>query len=155
MNWFLSGQNVCVEIPKDSILEYGEDAPYYKLNEDGTLYLKVLTPGDMNSESRPKKDDKVFFRFKRQNLETLQNDGEAEWEGNTVQIGNLNSTSFVFGNTYLPNTTKYGMGVQEPLKYVGYNSEVYLVIKASEGLTEEQATCIPYLYNIKYFKALY
>lgn len=155
VNWFLSGQKICVDLPADSVLLYGEDAPFYKMNEDGTLYIKVVTPGDMNPESRPKAGEKVYFRFKRQNLEILQNEGEAEWDGNADNIGNLSSSSFVFENTYLPNTTQYGMGIQEPLKFVGYNSEVYIVIKSREGVVSEQSACQPFLYNVKYFKALY
>lgn len=157
VNWFLSGQEVETAIPADSILEYGEDAPYYRLNDDGTAYLKVINPGDLEPKSvRPKNGEKVYFRFKRQNLSYLMEDMDAPWVGNSEDLNTtIGATSFVYGNTSLPSTTQYGTGVQLPLQFVGFNSEVYLVLKASQAFTDEQSNCTPYLFHIRYFKAQY
>lgn len=154
VNWYLSGQRVCVEIPADSVLEYGPDAPYYKLNDDGTAYLRVISPGDTKKENRPKYGEKVYFRYSAKNIRYMMDGTEQEWIGNSNDL-TLKSTSFVYGNTYLPNTTQYGQGIQLPLQFVGYNSEVELVLKASLGFTENQSTCIPVLYKMRYFKAEY
>lgn len=154
VNWFLSGQKVCVEIPSDSILDFGPDAPFYKLNTDGTVYMKVLTPGNLNSSDRPKAGDKVYYRYNRRNLQNLQAGEDAPWEGNS-SIVSSSPTFFFYENSYLPNTLNLGQGIQLPLKYVGYDSEVLLVMKASQSLTEEQSLCIPFEYDIRYFKAEY
>lgn len=154
VNWYLASQTVSVDIPADSVLLYGPDAPYYKLNEDGTAYLRVIEPGDMVKENRPKAGEKVYFRFNRCSISTLRQTGEYDWEGNSNNV-QASSSYFVYGNTYLPNTTQYGNGIQLPLQFVGYNSEVELVLKASLGFSEEQSLCVPYLYKIRYFKAQY
>lgn len=154
VNWFLSGQKVCIDIPADSVLLYGDDAPYYKLNEEGTVYMKVLNPGDLTPGRRPKNGEKVYFRYSRRNLQYLQAGESAPWQGNSTTVSGT-PTYFVYGNTYLPNTVSQGEGVQLPLKFVGYNSQVLLVMKASMGNTEEQAACVPFQYDIRYFKAEY
>ncbi|MCM1377678.1 MAG: DUF4827 domain-containing protein [Clostridium sp.] len=153
VNWYLSGQQVCVEIPADSILLHGENAPYYKMNEEGTIYMKVLTPGDLTPENRPQINDNISIRYNRLNLRRLYEDGAAEWEGNSDDLA-MGSLSIVYGSTLLPETTKLGQGLQEPLKFLGYNSRVMLIIKASVGPTDEQSQCIPYLYDIRYFKTV-
>ena len=42
VNNFLADQVVLLDIPEDTIFEVGEDAPYYRLDEDGSLYMQVL-----------------------------------------------------------------------------------------------------------------
>lgn len=153
VNWFLSNQKVEAEIPSDSVFLVGEDAPFYKMDEDGHVYMQVLNVGD--KDSRPVEGDKVYFRYMMQNLQTLEENGTAEWVGNSDNLGGIASTSFIFGNRYLPSTTQFGMGVQVPLHYLGYNCEVNLVVKSLEGFSEVMATCTPYLMNIRYFKAEY
>ena len=39
VNNFLADQRIESEIPEDSIFEYGLNAPYYKLDDDGNVYL--------------------------------------------------------------------------------------------------------------------
>ncbi|MDE7381583.1 MAG: DUF4827 domain-containing protein [Muribaculaceae bacterium] len=156
VNWFLSGQRVSVEIPSDSIFEVGPEAPYYKMNEDGTLYMQVLNAGEQDKANRPKDGEKVYFRFSRRNLKMMMNGQDPAWEGNSDNLNSgVGATSFILGNQYLPSTTKYGEGLQKPLRYLGYYSEVNLIIKASEGFLEDQSSCIPYVYNVRYFKAEY
>ena len=42
VNNFLADQRVIGEVPADTVFETGPDAPYYRLNEDGSLYMQVL-----------------------------------------------------------------------------------------------------------------
>lgn len=157
VNWYLAGQQVSVDVPQD-INEFivGEDAPFYKLNEEGTVYMQILNQGNIAESDRPQKDDKVYFRYSRKNLKMMWLGMETSWEGNSEDLsGQIGPTSFIYGNTYLTSTTAFGQGIQLPLQYVGYNSEVNLIIKASEGPTDSQSTCIPFLYKLRYFKALY
>ncbi len=153
-NWYMANQKIELDIPSDSILEYGENAPFYKMDEDGYLYMKVLNPGDRNN--RPVKGDMVYFRFLRQNINTLYATGSAKWEGNSNDMNNpLGSTSLIYGNLRLEGTALYGTGIQVPLDYLGYNSEVMMVVRSYQGFTTDQSQCIPYVYNVKYYKAEY
>ena len=56
---------------------------------------------------------------------------------------------------HLSSYLEYGTGIQMPLKFLGYGSEVNLVLKSYYGFQEDQTSCIPYLINIRYFKPEY
>lgn len=155
VNWYLAQQKVEASVPEDSVFEVGSDAPFYRMNSDGTVYMRVVNQGDMNN--RPKKGDTVYFRFLRQNIKLLK-DGTVTGPGsgnadNMISGGNV---SLVYGNNVLSSTTSLGSGLQVPLDYLGYNCEVDLIVKSIEGQTGDISQCIPYLYTgLKYFKAEY
>lgn len=155
VNLFLSGQKVENEIPADSIsFITGEDAPFYKLDEDGYLYMQVIRKGD--ADNRVDKGDMVYFRFTRENLKSKYLGYDDDLNGNASStIGAMGNASFVYGNLYLQSTLKFGRGIQWPLKFFGYNSEVNLVLRSYYGFTDDQTYCVPYLINIKYFKPEY
>lgn len=154
VNWYLSGESVEVNIPADSIFIQGEDAPFYKMDEDGNVYMRVISEGDMND--RPQKGDRVYFRFSRMNLRNLYEAGFEQWVGNSNDLtSSLGSTSFIYDNYTLPSTYQYGTGIQLPLNYFGYNSQVRLVLKAAAGFTSEQSQCLPYVVDVRYFKGEY
>ncbi len=49
VNIYLSGQRVEMNVPADSIsFEMGLDAPFYRLDEDGYIYMQVISKGDMD-----------------------------------------------------------------------------------------------------------
>lgn len=161
-NWFLSYRNVCLELPDDRNFityetlndngePYGEDAPYYKLDEEGYVYMQVVKA---DFSELVENGDLVYFRYVRESIKDLYEDVSSPADGNGDYLPN-GTTSFVYKNTYLSSTTKWGTGVQMPLKYLGYNSEVNLVLKSYYGFTEEQSLCIPFLINLKYFKPEY
>ncbi|MDE5842721.1 MAG: DUF4827 domain-containing protein [Muribaculaceae bacterium] len=154
VNSFLAWQNVEISVPEDSIFVSGNDAPFYRMDDDGTIYMQVVNPGD--PKDRPADGDQVYFRFRRQNLKYLYETGVATWVGNMNNLGtNTFPTSFILGNKVYPSTTQFGTGIQLPMKYLGYYSEVNLVLKSYSGFPEDQTACIPYLMNIKYFKPEY
>lgn len=154
VNWFLSGQRVCVEIPADSVFEVGENAPYYKMNPEGSVYMKVIERGNMNN--RPEEGQKVYFRFMRKDIKEMSEGGDPAWDGNAGSgPTSWSNTSLIYGNTKLESTTMFGEGIQVPLGYLGYDCRVNLVIKSTQGFTDNQTTCIPYLYDVRYFKAEY
>lgn len=152
VNWYLAQQQVELTIPKDGNFKVGKDAPYYKMDKDGYVYMQVLNKG--SETSRPKEGDLVYFRFERMSLLTLQSSGTEVWDGNAEDM-EYSSVSLIYGNNVLTSTTQYGDGIQVPLEYLGYNSEVNLIVKSPEGFTTDQSSCVPYLYNIRYFKAEY
>ncbi len=59
------------KIMSDLAKDPAKDAPYYRMDEDGNVYMKVIREGDM--ENRPKYNDLVYFRFLRYNLAGYDN----------------------------------------------------------------------------------
>lgn len=67
---------------------------------------------------------------------------------------NTEATFFLFDNTSVSQSTQYGTGIQLPMKFLGYNAKVNLVIKSQDGPTDEMSYVIPYLYTITYYKSM-
>ena len=150
-NSFLANQKVVIDIPADSVFEIGEDAPYYRIDEEGNLYMQVLDPGD--PDDKAKYDDLIYFRFMRLNLSDLYNYGEGviNWEGNADNMA-TSPTSFRYQNFSLSTSSQYGFGIQAPLNFLGVGCRVNIVIKSQYGFTDELAYVIPFLYNVRYFR---
>lgn len=152
-NWYLSNQRVVAEIPKDSVFETGEDAPYYRMDDDGFIYMQVINPG--TKENKAKYNQMIYFRYMRANVKAM-------YEGQTlVPVGNADdmenrALSFRFDNFNVESSATYGMGIQLPLRYLGVDCEVNLIIRSYYGFSTEQSQCIPFLYyKVRYFKAEY
>ena len=118
--------------------------------------MQVIKVGDREI---PKSGATVYFTFSRYNIETMYNNNtldiapEASNQDNFItSIGN---TYFIFNNYSVSSSANYGSGIQVPLSYLGYNSEVNIVLKSYYGFSTENTTCIPYLVNVRYFKAEY
>lgn len=154
VNWYLAQNKVVPFVPEDSVFEIGPDAPFYRMNNEGSIYMRVINPGDMNN--RPVKGQTVYFRFMRVDIKALS-EGQEYTEGNSENMdSSLGGLSLVYGNTFLPSTTEWGSGIQEPLNYLGYNCEVDLIVKSTEGRSGDISQCLPYLYkSLKFFKAEY
>lgn len=161
VNWYLATCKVENEIPADSIsFQVGEDAPFYKLDEDGYVYMQVISKGNM--EDRVKSGDLVYFRFNRLNLKSLYQGIDTDWFGNATNVSGAmdtesytNYTRFIYENQYLSSTAKWGTGIQMPLKFFGYDCEVNLVLRSYYGFQEDQTACNPYLINLRYFRPEY
>lgn len=153
VNWFLASQKVENEVPADSVsFIIGEDAPFYRLDEEGYVYMQIVS-WDKEAE-KVEAGNLVYFRFMRQNIKYMYEGVQTLPEGNS-DYPLVGSTSFIYKNTYLSSSTQFGTGIQLPLKFVSYNSEVNLVLKSYEGFLEDQSLCYPYLINIRYFKPEY
>lgn len=154
VNWYLASNcKVETSFPKDGSFEYGENAPYYKMDAEGYLYMQVVNPGN---DVKPEAGDRVYFRFMRKNIKYMYQGYDLSWEGNADDMNNyLGSTSLIYDNYSIPSTAQFGTGIQVPLKYLGYNSEVNLIVSSNQGFTTDQNSCLPYIYNVKYFKAEY
>lgn len=155
-NWFLAQKKVEVNIPSDSIFISGEDAPFYKMDDDGYLYMQVVDPG--SKEKMAKKNQQIYFRYLRTNINEM-------YEGlNPKPVGNANtvilesqyaSANFRFDNMTISSSITYGDAVQEPLKYLGTDCIVNLVVNSNRGFNAEQGQCIAWLMNVRYFPAEY
>ena len=145
VNNFLADQRVIGEVPADTVFETGPDAPYYRLNEDGSLYMQVLNPGTKGNKVKP--DELIYFRYTRWNLSEYSDGKLPVGEGNNTSLG---ATWFRYGDYQLANTYKWGTGIQYPLSLLPVDCEVNIIIKSTDGPTDETADVIPYLYNITY-----
>lgn len=149
INNFLADQRVVGHIPENNEFEVGPDAPFYKMDSDGLVYMRVISKGDM--EDMAETNDLVYIRFTYYNL-TLYKDGELpEGVGNSDDV--TYSEQFRFKNTSSQSSISWGEGIQLPLEYLGYGCEVDVVIRSQAGRNENISYVIPYLYNVRYFKS--
>lgn len=153
VNWFMARHKVVSEVPADSVFEYGEDAPFYRMDEDGFIYMQVLKPGDLKNKA--KKDQQIYFRYLRTNIQEMYDGLNPTPSGNANNVGAGNAASFRFDNTELPTTLAWGSGIQVPLRYLGLDCEVNIVIRSYYGIQNEMGACQAYLYNVRYFPAQY
>ncbi|MBD5231621.1 MAG: DUF4827 domain-containing protein [Bacteroidales bacterium] len=152
VNWYMSNHRVVNEVPADTVFETGKDAPFYKLDEEGNLYMQVVSAGTPGNKA--KYDQQIYFRYMRENIIAMQMGYNWPAEGNADDVGN-NSRWFRFNNMYIKNSQQYGMGIQTPLRYLPIDCEVNLVVRAYYGFSGEQGTCQPYVYNLRYYPAIY
>lgn len=151
VNAFLADQVVILDIPEDSVFLYGPDAPYYRLDEDGNVFMQVIDPG---SDKKVPNDAQVFFRFTRYNLHEYAATGVLpSGFGNSEDMLQGNA-SFRYGNYTLSSSSQWGSGIQLPLNFLGYECEVNLIVKSQLGISSEISQVNPFLYNIRYFEAL-
>lgn len=150
VNAYLANHRVVMSVPEDSIFEVGEDAPFYRLDEDGNVYMQVLDAGDRVND-KAKTSEPIYFRYSRYNLATWYADGT--W---SITSGNENtmdavSCSFNFADYTLPSSSQWGYGLQYPLLFLGVECEVNLVIKSQFGFSSEISYVQPFFYHVRYF----
>lgn len=154
VNNYLADQRVIGEVPADSVFETGPDAPYYQMDEDGNVYMQVVDPGNM--KQRPAKDDRVYFRFTRYNLSRYETGKEMTGAGNSDDVAGENGLGalyFIFDNYNAGTSSQYGAGIQIPMRYLGADAKVNLVVKSQYGFSNEIANVIPFLYEVSYYES--
>lgn len=153
-NDFLSNYEVINEVPADTVFETGEDAPFYKIDPDGNVYMQVIIAGDL--KNRPEDNQPIYFRFMRLDLNYLYTDGEEYWEGNAENML-ADPTFFLYNNFTLSSSAYYGYGLQLPLKYVGLGGDgvnpttINVLIKSQYGFSDEISEVVPYMYKVTYY----
>ncbi len=148
VNNFLADNIVINEIPADTVFITGEDAPYYRLDEEGDLYMQVINPGTPGN--KVKDDELIYFRYTRYNLSYY--DGELNYGGGNDDDMSLSNTSFRFGNYSLQSSSKWGTGIQQPLVYLPIDCQVNLIVKSQYGFSSEMADVMPYLFKLRYYR---
>ncbi|MDE6018109.1 MAG: DUF4827 domain-containing protein [Muribaculaceae bacterium] len=158
-NWFLAQHTVCNEIPADSIFIEGSDAPYYRMDDDGYVYIQVIKANKKEDRVFPKTGDQVYFLFTRYNIDQMYRSNSIDIAPESSNQDNLMNlighTYFIFNNLSVNASYQYGSGIQIPVSYLGYDSEVNILLKSYYGFSSENTTCIPYLVNVRYFKPEY
>ncbi|MGM9804618.1 MAG: DUF4827 family protein [Muribaculaceae bacterium] len=150
VNLFLAGQQVINEIPADSVFITGPNAPYYRIDEDGNVYMQVVS--DTGKDLRPKADEVIYFRYMRYNVIVWCESGDDSTTGNMNDMSKP-ATYFLYDNYTVDSSSQYGQGIQMPLQFVGVGSEVNLIIKSQMGLSDEIADVQPYHWHVRYFRS--
>lgn len=150
VNAYLANHRVVMSVPEDSVFEVGENAPFYRLDPDGNIYMQVLNAGDRHGD-KAKVGEPIYFRYSRYNLSMWYADGT--W---TLYSGNENtmdsqSCTFNYSDYTLPTSSQWGYGLQYPLIYLGVECEVNLIIKSQFGFTSELSYVMPFYYHVRYY----
>lgn len=144
-NNFLADHHVELAIPADTVFEVGPNAPYYRLDDDGMLYMQVLKAG--TKDNRVEDDEQIYFRYTRYPLALYSNGELPTGEGNNIS---LSPAWFRYNNFQIQTSYQWGQGVQMPLRYLPVDCEVNIVIKSQMGITDESANVQPYLWKLTY-----
>ena len=148
-NAFLANNRVVTEIPADTVFETGINAPYYRIDPDGNVYMQVINAGDRKND-KTKANQTVYFRYTRYNLEDWYTYGTLSiYESNETDMS-LAAASFKYKDFTLSTSSKWGYGIQLPLEFLGTECEVNLIIKSQYGFTGEIAYVMPYLFHVRY-----
>ncbi len=145
VNNFLADHRVVLDIPSDTVFETGENAPYYRLDEDGQLYMQVLDAGTKGN--RVKNDEQIYFRYTRYALENYDNGYLPQGGGNNLA---LIPCWFRYGNFQIKGSYQWGTGIQKPLEFLPVDCRVNLVVKSQAGFVDEQTNVVPFLYVLTY-----
>lgn len=150
VNAYLANHRVVMSVPEDSVFEVGENAPFYRIDPDGNVYMQVLQAGDRIND-KAKVGEPIYFRYSRYSLATWYADGI--W---TITSGNENtmdavSCSFNYSDYTLPSSSQWGYGLQYPLLFLGVECEVNLVVKSQYGFTNEISYVTPFFYHVRYY----
>ena len=149
-NAYLAQFEVINEIPADTVFRTGPDAPFYRIDPDGNVYMQVLKPGDRKND-RAKTSETIYVRYTRYNL-TYWYTQDHTWVGNgNADDMSLGACYLKYNDFSLPASSQWGYGLQLPLGLLGVNCEVNLVIKSQFGLAEEISYVTPFMYHVRYF----
>ncbi len=150
VNAYLANHRIVMSVPEDTVFEIGENAPFYRIDTDGNVYMQVLKAGDRIND-RAKKSEPIYFRYSRYNLATWYADGVWKPTDGNENTMDAASCSFNFSDYTLPSSSQWGYGLQYPLLFLGVECEVNLVIKSQYGLTNEISYVTPFFYHVRYY----
>ena len=150
VNAYLANHRVVMSVPEDSVFEVGPDAPFYRVDADGNVYMQVLNAGDRVND-KAKKNEPIYFRYARYNLATWYANGIwTQTDGNENTMDAVSCT-FNYSDYTLPSSSQWGYGLQFPLLFLGVECEVNLVIKSQYGFTSEISYVQPFFFHVRYF----
>ncbi|MBR5102776.1 MAG: DUF4827 family protein, partial [Muribaculaceae bacterium] len=138
------------EIPADSVFEVGKQAPFYRIDPDGFVYMQVLSAGDRVND-KAKTSESIYFRYTRYNLVNWMSNGNlVAYDGNADDMS-YSATYFNYNDFTLPVSSQWGYGIQMPLSFLGVECEVNLIIKSQYGFQSEISYVQPFLFHVRYY----
>lgn len=153
VNAYLANHRVVMSVPEDSIFEVGPDAPFYRIDPDGNVYMQVLDAGDRVND-RAKTSETIYFRYARYNLSTWYADGTWSMTSGNENTMDASSCSFNYADYTLPSSSQWGYGLQYPLLFLGVECDVNLIIKSQYGFTSEISYVTPFFYHVRYYHSM-
>ena len=120
--------------------------------------MQVLKADDVADREFPATGEQVYFTFTRWNVETMYSSNTTDIsseDGNQDNMWTSVPTYFIYNNYSSNMSSTYGSGIQVPLSYLGFNSEVNILLKSYYGFAQDNTTCVPYKVNVRYFKSEY
>ena len=153
VNSYLANHRVVMSIPEDTVFEVGEDAPFYRIDVDGNVYMQVLKAGD-RIHDKAKTSEPIYFRYSRYNLATWYADGTWSITSGNEDAMDAASCTFNYGDYTLPSSSQWGYGLQYPLMFLGVECEVNLVVKSQYGFTSEISYVTPFFFHVRYFHSM-
>ena len=149
VNRFLALHRVEEYFPGADNCEVGPDAPFYRVDEEGNVYMQVIRKGN---GTYPETGDHVSFTYMSYDLNYyVVGDNDNIGSGNQDSPGNGNPTYFVFDDFTNTLSAQYGTGLQIPVRLLGYDSKVNVVIKSQAGPSNLMSYVVPFLYDIAYY----
>ena len=151
-NAFLRRYEIINQVPADTVFRTGTDAPYYRIDPDGNVYMQVINAGNRKTD-RVKDSETIYFRYTRYNILSWYSTGVlAAYSDNAIDNMSTTSSYFSYNDFTLPASSQWGYGLQLPLKFIGVeDSEIWLLVKSQYGFTSEISYVQPFLYHIRYF----
>ena len=135
---FLADKQTSSTLPEDGNFDPNI---YYSLG-DG-VYMQVENAGDLNRMAEA--GAIVLFRYKRTDLFTMETT-DVNWNVSSED------SDYQPAILYYQTTTSssYGEGIQLPLKYVGEEAVVQVLVPSKMGSSVDEGNVIPILYLIRY-----
>lgn len=149
VNAFLAQHRVEESFPGADACEIGPEAPYYRVDEEGNVYMQVLMRG---SGDIPEKGERVYFRYMRYDLNYYVVGSDDNVGVGNADNMNTQSTYFLYDDYEIEQSYQYGTGIQIPVGLLGYGCKVNVVIKSQSGPSADMSYVVPYLYTITYNK---
>ena len=60
-NAYLANCRVVNEIPSDTVFETGPNAPYYRIDDEGNVYMQVIKASDRKTD-KANPSERIYFR---------------------------------------------------------------------------------------------
>ena len=157
VNKYLANYRIVNEIPADTIFEVGPNAPFYKVEPEGNVYMQVLDPGN-RKEGTYNVSDMVYFRYMRANIHDWvaalsQEERDALWDGNMDYVSYA-AAYFLYNDFSVAQSSSCGYGIQIPVQLLGQECEVNIVVKSQYGLTDYISYVYPMVWHVRYYKSM-
>ncbi len=158
VNAFLADQRVVNSVPADTVFEVGPDAPYYRIDEDGHIYMQVVEYGTKGNDAE--QNERICFSFWRYYVSTYTGYDPKTHVYSFTDVGDGNSHEVLAGtyefryqNFSLASSYNHGPGIQAPLNFLPVDCCVNLIIKSQKERPSTMSNVTPFFYEkVRYYR---